>query len=66
MRTIYFDEEQIERLRKLSAKTRVPQAVYIRDAVDLVLKKYSGTIRKKKGKQGVKQKKSTSLRIIKK
>jgi len=38
--TLYLDLELIERLNKLSAETRVPRAVYIRDAIDLVLKKY--------------------------
>ena len=40
MRTIYLDVEQIERLRKLSVRTRVPQAVYIREGIDLVLSKH--------------------------
>jgi len=43
--TLYLDVELIERLNKLSAKTRVPRAVYIRDAIDLVLKKYEKAIR---------------------
>jgi len=38
--TLYLDLELIERLNKLSSETRVPRAVYIRDAIDLVLKKY--------------------------
>lgn len=38
--TLYLDLELIERLNKLSTETRVPRAVYIRDAIDLVLKKY--------------------------
>lgn len=66
MRTVYLDVEQIERLRKLSAKTRVPQAVYIREGIDFVLNKHSEKTRKKKGKQGVKHNKSTSLRLLKK
>ncbi len=67
MRTIYLDVEQIEGLKKLSAKTRVPQAVYVRDAIDFVLNKHSEKIRKKKGKRRVKHNKSTSLmRLLKK
>jgi predicted DNA-binding protein len=38
--TLYIDVELIERLNALSAKTRVPKAVYIRSAIDLVLKKH--------------------------
>ena len=33
LRSIYLDVEQIERLKKLSAQTRVPQAVYIREGL---------------------------------
>jgi len=40
LRTVYFDKGQLERFDMLSAKTRVPKAVYMRDAIDLVLKKY--------------------------
>ncbi len=65
LRSIFFDIEQVERLKKLSAKTRVPQAVYVRDAIDLVLNRYAKKPRKKKGKRGVKHNKSTSLRLLK-
>ncbi len=37
LRSIYLDIEQIERLKKLSAQARVPQAVYIREGIDFVL-----------------------------
>ena len=66
LRSIFFDIEQVERLKKLSAKTRVPQAVYVRDAIDLVLNKHSEKRRKKKGKQRVKHNKNKSLRLLKK
>jgi predicted DNA-binding protein len=66
MRTIYLDVEQIKGLKKLSAKTRVPQAVYIRDAIDFVLNKHSEKIRKKRGKRRVKHNKSISSRLLKK
>ena len=36
----YLDPEQHAALKKLSEKTRVPAAAYIREAVDMVLKKY--------------------------
>jgi predicted DNA-binding protein len=38
--TLYLEVEQEERLKKLSMMTSVPKAVYTREAVDLVLKKY--------------------------
>jgi hypothetical protein len=65
MRTIYLDVEQIERLRKLSAQTKVPQAVYIREGIDLVLNRHLKKTRKKKGKQAVKHNKNTSLSLLK-
>jgi predicted DNA-binding protein len=37
---VYVDEAQAERLRRLSARTRVPMSVYIRDAVEVVLLRY--------------------------
>lgn len=38
--------ESIARLRRLSEATRVPQALYLREALDDLLKKYAGTLRK--------------------
>jgi transposase len=66
LRSIYMDIEQVERIKELSAQTRVPQSVYIREGVDLVLKKHSEKTRKKKSKQGVKHNKNKSLRLLKK
>ncbi len=40
-RTIYIKDEQMEALKKLSEKTKVPQSVYVREALDMVLEKYS-------------------------
>ena len=40
LRSIYFDKKQVERLIELSKKTRVPQAVLMREGIDLVLKKH--------------------------
>jgi hypothetical protein len=36
--TIYLEPAQADALRRLSEVTRVPQQVYLRDGVDLVLK----------------------------
>ena len=45
LRTIYVDLEQIEKIKKLSKKTKVPQAKYIREAVDLLLRKYKNKLK---------------------
>ena len=42
--TLYLDVELIKRLNRLSALTRVPMAVYTREAVDLALDKYEEQI----------------------
>jgi predicted DNA-binding protein len=38
--TVYLTQEQVEALKALSEKTRVPQSEYIREAVSDVLKKH--------------------------
>lgn len=40
-RTIYINSDQVEALKRLSEKTKVPQAVYVREALDMLLDKYS-------------------------
>jgi len=40
-RTIYIEDEQMEALKRLSEKTKVPQSVYVREALDMLLEKYS-------------------------
>ena len=62
---MYFDVEQLEKLKKLSEKTRVPQSVYIRDGLDLVLKMHEKK-RKKQVNRRTKQVDKTSLRLLKK
>ena len=44
--TTYYLPEGIEQLKRLSDITRVPQAVYLREALEDLLKKYAGTLRK--------------------
>ncbi len=39
--TIYVTPEQSEQLRLLNERTKVPVAVYIREGIDLVLKRYA-------------------------
>ena len=38
--TVYITEEQNELLKKLNEKTKVPIAEFIRQGIDLVLRKY--------------------------
>lgn len=40
-RTIFINSDQVEALKRLSDKTKVPQAVYVREALDMLLDKYS-------------------------
>jgi len=40
-RTIYINSDQVEALKRLSERTKVPQAVYVREALDMLLDKYS-------------------------
>ena len=51
--TLYVDVELIERLNKLSAITRVPKAVYTREAVDLALDKHEKQIKIQREKREV-------------
>jgi uncharacterized protein YjcR len=54
LRASYFDKEQLERLDRLSAKTSVPKAVFLREGLDLVLNKYEneqkGRYKKREGR----------------
>jgi hypothetical protein len=43
----YYDPDAVQQLRKLSELTRIPQAAYLREALDDLLKKYATTLRKK-------------------
>jgi len=51
LRSVYLDEEQVESLIALSKKTRVPQAVLVREGVDLMLKKHEKQVQRKKKKR---------------
>jgi len=44
--TTYYPPADIEQLKRLSGLTRIPQAVYLREALEDLLKKYSGPLRK--------------------
>ena len=45
--TLYLDVEQEEKLKTLSVITRVPKAVYTREAINLVLKKHEEEMRER-------------------
>ena len=45
LRTVFLDKEQLARLNRLSAITRVPKAVYIREGIDIILKKSEKQLR---------------------
>ena len=49
--TIYLDKEQLARLNKLSEITRVPKAAYIREGIDIVLKKYEKQLKRRHKKR---------------
>ena len=51
--TLYVEVEQEERLKKLSVMTRVPKAVYTREAVDLALDKHEKEIKMQQEKKEV-------------
>lgn len=42
----YYTPEAVAQLQRLSDTTRVPQAAYLREALEELLKKYAGTLRK--------------------
>lgn len=44
--TSYYESEAVQRLKTLSKATRIPQAAYLREALDDLFKKYAGTLRK--------------------
>ena len=51
--TLYVDVELLARLNKLSAMTKVPMAVYTREAVDLALDKHEKQIKVQQEKREV-------------
>jgi predicted DNA-binding protein len=46
LRSIYLDIAQVEKIKELSERTNVPQAVYVREGLDLLLRKYERQIDK--------------------
>jgi len=52
LRTIYLEKQTADKLLGLSKKTRIPQAVLVREGIDLMLKKREKQLsgRQKRGK----------------
>jgi len=44
----YFSPESAKQLKRLSEATRIPQAALLREALDDLLKKHAGALRKAK------------------
>jgi len=65
LRSVYLDLQQVERLKLLSEKTRVPQAVYIREGLDLVMNKYEKKIRKIPPAEKTRSRKAAALTLLK-
>jgi len=51
LRSLYLEKEQVESIIKLSKKTRLPQAVLVREGVNLMLKKREKQLQRKKKKR---------------
>lgn len=65
LRSVYLDMQQVERLKLLSEKTRVPQAVYIREGLDLVMSKYEKKIRNSTPAGKTRVRKANRLTLLK-
>lgn len=44
--TTFLDKKQIDGLKNLSATTRVPMAIYVREAIDDLLVKYDKELKR--------------------
>ena len=42
--TVYLTESQLEKLKELRARTKVPVAQYVREAIDLALKAHAAEL----------------------
>jgi predicted DNA-binding protein len=60
LRTIYLEKENLEQLKKLSIKTKIPQAVIIRAGIDHVLDEYEKQLKEKR-----KERKGRQLKVRK-
>lgn len=44
--TVYLAKEQVDDLKLLNEKTRIPVSVFVREGIDLVLEKYKDQLSK--------------------
>ena len=51
MTPMYLDPSQKEKLKRLSAVTRVPMSVYVREALDDLFVKYAKELKRKGAKR---------------
>ena len=49
--TFWMDDKQIEGLKALSSVTRIKQAEFVREGIEMVLAKYQKEIKKAKGRR---------------
>jgi predicted DNA-binding protein len=42
--TVYITEEQDQKLKELSRRTKVPVAVYVREGIDVVIRQYGDVL----------------------
>ena len=42
--TVYLTKDQLEKLKELRARTKVPVAEYVREAIDLALKAHAAEV----------------------
>jgi predicted DNA-binding protein len=42
--TVYITEDQDQKLKELSRRTKVPVSVYIREGIDLILERYHSVL----------------------
>jgi predicted DNA-binding protein len=42
--TVYITEEQDQKLKELSRRTKVPVAVYVREGIDIVIRQYGDVL----------------------
>ena len=51
LRTVYLEEEQVRKIIELSKRTRIPQAVLIREGIDIALAKHEKKLKRKTQKK---------------
>jgi hypothetical protein len=51
LRSLYFDEKKVASLNRLSAITRIPKAVLIREGIDLMLDRHEKKLKRRRKKR---------------